>query len=126
IAKLFKVAEGFGEEIGKLIEDLGLKGLKSVTFHSGFDGPAERSVILVDIPGPRKGLLKIANRKTIKLADLPPMPSDLTSFSASNLDLAALYDAILRAIEPTPKTSFPTPPHHHTTAITHPDTLLTP
>jgi hypothetical protein len=99
IAKLFKVAEGFGEEIGKLIEDLGLKGLKSVTFHSGFDGPAERSVILVDIPGPRKGLLKIVNPKTIKLADLPPMPSDLTSFSASNLDLAALYEAILGGVE---------------------------
>ena len=107
IAKLFKVADGLGEEVGKLIEELGLNGLKSVTFHSGFDGPAERSVILVDIPGPRKGLLKIANRRTIKLADLPPMPSDLTSFSASNLDLAALYDAILGGIEATVKIYFP-------------------
>jgi hypothetical protein len=98
-AKLFKVSEGFGEEAGKLIEDLGLNGLKSVTFHSGFDGPAERSVILVDMPGPRKGLLKLANRRPIKLADLPPMPSDLTSFSASNLDLAALYEAIIGGIE---------------------------
>jgi hypothetical protein len=107
IAKLFKVADGLGEEVGKLIEELGLNGLKSVTFHSGFDGPAERSVIFVDIPGPRKGLLKLANRKTIKLADLPPMPSDLTSFSASNLDLAALYDAILGAVEATVKIYFP-------------------
>lgn len=99
IASLFKVAEGFDQDIGKLISELGLKGLKSVTFHSGFDGPAERAVILVDIPGPRKGLLKVVSQKTIKLADLPPMPSDLTSFSASNLDLSALYDAILGGVE---------------------------
>lgn len=101
MAGLAKVVSEVSPEIARLVDDLGLNGLKSITFHSGFDGPAERSALLFNIPGPRKGLLKIANQRKISLADLPPMPTDLAYFSASNLDLATLYDASLVAVEGT-------------------------
>lgn len=99
VAGLAKVAGEAGPDVARLVDDLGVKGLKSIKFHSGFDGPAEHSVLLFDIPGPRKGLLKLANQRKINLADLPPMPADLSYFSASNLDLAALYESVLIAIE---------------------------
>jgi hypothetical protein len=99
LTSLAKIGGAVSPDLAKLIDQLGLKGLKSVTFHSGFEGTAEHSVILVDMPGPRKGLLSIANRRNIKLADLPPLPPDVTSFSASNLDLARVYDAVVAGIE---------------------------
>ena len=99
VAGLAKVAGEAGPNAARLVDDLGLKGLKSITFHSGFDGPAEHSVLLFDIPGPRKGLLKLANQRKISLADLPPMPADLSYLAASNLDLATLYDGALIAVE---------------------------
>ncbi|MBM4072893.1 MAG: hypothetical protein FJ271_28790 [Planctomycetes bacterium] len=99
VAGLAKVAGAAGPDVARLVDDLGLKGLKSITFHSGFDGPAEHSVLLFDMPGPRKGLLKLANQRKINLADLPPMPADLSYFAASNLDLVTLYDGVLVAVE---------------------------
>ncbi len=99
VAGLAKVVGQVSPEIERLIDDLGLKGVKGITFHSGFDGPAERSVLLIDMPGPRKGVLKIAGQRQLTLKDLPPMPPDLTYFTASNLDLVAVYDAVVGGIE---------------------------
>jgi hypothetical protein len=79
-------------QAGQLIDELGLKGLESLTFYSGFAGAAERTVLEISTPGPRKGLLSLISQKTIKLADLPPLPSDVTSFSASNFNLGNLYE----------------------------------
>jgi hypothetical protein len=98
-AALAKLAREFHPEAGQLVDDLGLAGLKSITFHSGFDGPAERGVLELNMPGERKGLLRFFNRKGFKLADLPPLPADLSSFSASNLDLAVTYDVLVDAAE---------------------------
>jgi len=68
-------------------------------FYSGFDGPAERSLVELHIPGPRKGLLKLASNKAFKLADLPAMPPDVTTFSAMNMDWTALFDVGRTAVE---------------------------
>jgi len=81
------------------IDDLGLKNLKSITFQSGFDGPAERSVIEIDAPGPRKGILRLANQKKMKLSDLPPVPVDATAISASSLDVSQAYDVMMESFE---------------------------
>jgi hypothetical protein len=98
-AALVKVARDYGPEVGQLVDDLGLDGLKSITFQSGFDGPAERGVLELHAPGERKGLLQVLNRKTFKLADLPPLPADLVSFSATNLDLSVSFDALLQGAD---------------------------
>jgi hypothetical protein len=99
LASLVQLARGRGKEIAALIDDLGLTGLQSLAFYSGFDGPAERSLVELHIPGPRKGLLKLASNKAFKLADLPAMPPDVTSFSAMNMDWTALFDAGRTAVE---------------------------
>jgi len=99
LAGLVQLGRSRGKEVTALIDDLGLTSLKSLTFYSGFDGPAERSLVELHIPGPRKGLLSLASKKTFKLADLPAMPPDVTSFSATNLDWAALFDVGRNAVE---------------------------
>jgi hypothetical protein len=99
LTSLANIAGQINPDINKLIDDLGLRGIRNITFHSGFDGSAERSLVLIDIPGPRKGLLRIANQRKLRMADLPPLPADATSFSISNLDLPKLYDVVLEGIQ---------------------------
>jgi hypothetical protein len=99
IAGLLKVARTRGKEAEKLLTDLGLDGLRGVTFCSGFDGPAARSVVEIDMPGPRKGLLRLAAGKPFTFADVPPIPDDATSWSMTNFDAGAFYDVAVQAID---------------------------
>ncbi|MCI0682192.1 MAG: hypothetical protein L0Y71_08815 [Gemmataceae bacterium] len=99
MASLAKVGGDVSPEVSRLVEDLGLKSLKSITFVSGFDGPAERSVTEIEISGPRKGLLALAGQKKISLARLPAMPDDLTRFTASNFNAGSFYDAGVQVVE---------------------------
>jgi hypothetical protein len=99
VAGLVTVAKKRGQDVAKLIDQLGLDGLKSVVFYSGFDGAAEQSLAEFDAPGPRKGLLRLVGGKPFKLADVPPLPPDAISWSMTNFDLAALYDTGTEAAE---------------------------
>ncbi len=92
VASLAKTASARGKEFDKLIKDLGLDGLKSLVYYSGFDGAAERGLIEWDMPGPRKGLLTLLNGKPFTLADVPPLPPDVISWSMTNFDTGAFYD----------------------------------
>src|SRR4029077_4003004 len=67
IASALRVASEIAPPADRIIDELGFKGLKNITFVSGFDGPAERSVVEVDMPSPRKGLLGLASQKKISL-----------------------------------------------------------
>jgi hypothetical protein len=99
VAALTKLARTRGKEVEKLLTDLGLDGLRGVTFVSGYDGPADRSVVEIDMPGPRKGLLRLAAGKPFTLADVPPIPDDAAGWSMTNFDAAALYDLAVPALE---------------------------
>jgi hypothetical protein len=99
VAALAKIARTRGKDVEKLLTDLGIDGLRGVTFCSGFDGPAERSVVEIDMPGPRKGLLRLAAGKPFTLADAPPIPDDAAGWSMTNFDAAALYDLTVPALE---------------------------
>jgi hypothetical protein len=96
---LAKLGSDFSPQVGRLIEDLGLKGVKSVTFISGFDGDVERTIAEVDIPGPRKGLLALTSTKKISLSNLPALPADVTGFSASNFNAGSFYDTGVQIVE---------------------------
>src|SRR5262249_58656305 len=61
MAALIQLGKGYSPEVGRLLDDLGLDGIKSVTFQSGFDGAAERGLTEIHVPGPRKGLLRLAS-----------------------------------------------------------------
>ncbi len=99
IASLLAKVGELSPQADKVIDELGIKGIHGVSFYSGFAGAAERSVVEIHTPQTRKGLLSLMNRKTITLADLPPLPSDVTSFSASNFNLRNLYDGGLAIAE---------------------------
>ena len=94
-----KLAGTRGKELDKLMKDLGLDGLKSLVFFSGFDGEAERGLVEWDAPGPRKGLLTLLNGKPFTLADVPPLPPDVISWSMTNFDAGNFYDTALKAAE---------------------------
>jgi hypothetical protein len=98
-AALVKTAGGRSKEMDKLMKDLGLEGLKSLVFYSGFDGEAERGLVEWDVPGPRKGVLSLLNGKPFTLADLPPLPPDATSWSMTNFDPSTFYDVAFQAAE---------------------------
>ena len=93
------VVEDASPEAAKFVDALGVKGVKSVTFVAGYEGIAFRNVLEVDIPGPRKGLLSLASTKTFNLKDLPPLPSDANSISASTMDIGKAYDVIYALVE---------------------------
>jgi hypothetical protein len=107
IAGLVKHARGRGKEVDKLLDDLGINSLKSIVLYSGFDGDSERGLVEVDIPGPRKGIFRLLQGKQFQLADVPPIPPDVVSWSMSNFNLAQGYDAaveiarqVTRIVEP--------------------------
>lgn len=96
---LAAVVEEIGPQAAKLVDALGIKGVKDVTIQSGYDKDGFRDIFDIDIPGPRKGLLALLSTKKFTLKDLPPLPSDTRSFSASSMDVAKIYDALLGIAE---------------------------
>jgi hypothetical protein len=99
VASLAKVAGTGNDPVQKLLSELGVDGLKSLTYYSGFDNDATRSVVELDAPGPRKGLLSLLKGKPFRLADVPPLPPDVISWSMTHLDLGATWDFGVTAIE---------------------------
>jgi hypothetical protein len=88
-----------GKEVSRLLNDLGLDGLKSLVFYSGFEGAADRGVLELELAGPRKGLFTLMQGKPFRLGDVPALPPDVISWSMTNFDLGALYDVLLVAAE---------------------------
>jgi hypothetical protein len=99
VAAITKLANTRGKDVEALLTELGVDNLKSIVFYSGFEGAAERSVLEMEIPGPRKGLLTLLGGKPFKLGDVPPMPPDVSSWSMTNLDAAKFYDVLVPAAE---------------------------
>jgi hypothetical protein len=81
------------------LDELGFGNLKAILFNAGYDGREFRAVWEVDLPGERKGLAKILKREPLGLADLPPMPTDVSRFVGMRIDPAATYEAGLGLIE---------------------------
>jgi hypothetical protein len=96
---VIKVASGAHPQAGPVIDELGLKGIKSVTFVTGYEGIYQRSIVDVDMPGERKGLLAFSSPKKISMKDLPVLPNDLTAFSAGTLNVSKAYDVLLGMAE---------------------------
>jgi hypothetical protein len=99
VAGIVAAVEDVSPEASRFVDALGVKGLKSITFVAGYDGPAFRNVVEVDMPGKRSGLLSLASTKKFSIKDLPVMPSDATSFSASSMEVGKAYDVIYQIVE---------------------------
>jgi hypothetical protein len=96
---ILKQAKTRGPDVAKLLDDLGLDGIKSVVLYSGFDGDADRGLIEAELAGPRKGLLKMIDGKPFTLAELPPLPHDVTSWSMTRFEATTFYDLALLTAE---------------------------
>ena len=92
VAGLVKLGQTRGKEMTRLLDDFGLAGLRSAVLYSGFDGEAERGLMEFDTTGPRKGVLRLVSGKPFRLADVPAIPKDMTSWSMTNFDLGQGYD----------------------------------
>ncbi len=99
VESLVKRASTVNKDVAKLLEDLGLHGVKSAVFYSGFEGESERGLMELDVPGPRKGALALLVNKPFTLADVPPLPPDVTTWSMTNFELAKFYDLGFQTIE---------------------------
>lgn len=90
VPSLVKLGDKF-EAAAKTIDALGLRGIGPILTISGYDGPAQREISEVELTAPRKGLAALISSTKFSLADLPPMPSDLTSFSAYSANPGKVY-----------------------------------
>jgi len=101
--RLMTLAKGlaglFVPGLKERLDSNGISSLKSIVFTSGFDGKESRALWEFDIPGERRGLAKAIVNKPLGLNDLPPMPPDVTRFSALRLDPTATYDALVGLVE---------------------------
>lgn len=101
IASLVKLASATSTPVAKLLDSLGLNGLHSVSFWWGFDGNANRTLVELDMPGPRKGLFRVLSGKPCQLTELPALPEDVTSWTMASIDSHAglegfseIFDAV--------------------------------
>jgi hypothetical protein len=99
VEALVRRANERGREVGKLVTDLGLEGVKSVVLYSGFDGDSDRGLIEADLAGERKGLVKLLDGTPLTLSDAPPLPHDVTSWSMTRFEAESFYDLALLTIE---------------------------
>jgi hypothetical protein len=95
-------------EIEHLTDEIGLKGFGIARYVAGYEGEMLRLTGEMETNGPRtKGLVQIYNKKSFKIADLPPLPSDLSSFQASNFNLRSAYDVSYSTLQGVAKAYFP-------------------
>jgi hypothetical protein len=99
VASIVKIARTRSTEVSKFLSDLGLEGVSSWTFYSGFEGTSERALSELELKGPRQGLLRLLSGKTFTLKDMPAIPPDAYSWSATNFDPSLFYDVGLKAVE---------------------------
>jgi hypothetical protein len=88
-----------GPEVKKLLDELGVASLKSVVLYSGFAGEAERGLLELEVPGPKKGILGLFRGRPFTLANLPPLPPDVVSWNMTSLDAGNFYDVAMQTVE---------------------------
>jgi len=94
-----RLAAPFVPGLAEKMDAIGISNLKAIVFSSGFKGKESRALYELDLPGERKGLAKIVKPLPVTLADLPPLPPDVSRFSMLRIDPSGLYDAGLVAFD---------------------------
>ena len=79
-----------------VLKTLGLDTLGALAIQSGYKGRSMWSETTLEAPGPKRGLLALADQKAIKLTDLPPLPFSTNGFYAGSNDWSKMYDDIVK------------------------------
>jgi prepilin-type processing-associated H-X9-DG protein len=82
------------QKAGKVIDALGLRGLKRVIHTCGFDGKEWLSQTFVEAPSPRSGLLTMLDPAPVSPELVKTIPSDSTFAVATRFDAAKLIQTI--------------------------------
>jgi len=95
IAMIEQLAQQRGEvqiqqPLPKVIDALGLRGLKRLIRTSGFDGPDWLTQTFIQAPAPRKGLLEGLSGEAISPELLKAIPADATFAAVGQFDAARL------------------------------------
>jgi hypothetical protein len=99
LAALIKLIGNLDPAVPKVLDELGLNAFRDATFQYGFDGAAIHGLVMLDVPGPRKGLARLVGGKTFRLDDLPSLPADLAGFTALRVDMPALFDGSVELLK---------------------------
>lgn len=83
--------------ITKVLKELGLSGVKTFTARAGFVGPDVVMGSFLEVAGPRTGLLATLQPADPALLDL--VDARAVTVGAANLDVAGVYDVVLRAVK---------------------------
>lgn len=87
---------GVSVTVQQLLQRLGLKGLENITVQTGFQGAVTWQETCVN-GKPAPGLLqRYLKPAVLKLEELPPLPENVSGFSAAKLDMTGLMDDLVR------------------------------
>ncbi|MDR3638921.1 MAG: hypothetical protein P4L84_34265 [Isosphaeraceae bacterium] len=93
-----KAGQALKEEAPKEIDAiamLGLRGIKQLIIRWGFQGKGLVTVVRLEIPAPREGLMALIDQPSFRKDRLPPIPRRVTSFAIGSFDPARGYAAIV-------------------------------
>jgi hypothetical protein len=94
-----RLAGPFVPGLAQRLDGIGATNLQAVVFSSGFDGKESRALYELDLPGERKGLARILKPQPLSVTELPPMPPDVSRFSALRIDPSGVYDAGMALVD---------------------------
>lgn len=80
--------------VQEIMVTLGLDNLNSVGMQAGIQGRSLTSLVSMDAPGERRGLLSLVDQQPIQLTDLPPLPQQLSGLLASSFDAGKAIETL--------------------------------
>lgn len=83
------------DDIAKVV---GLENVGAAISQSGYKGKALWSETVLQVDGPKRGLLALGDHETITFDQLPPLPADTTTFAAGSFSLSKFYDDLLAMV----------------------------
>jgi hypothetical protein len=81
----------------------GLDQVRSLDFRWGLENAAMMSVLRLQAPGPRQGLLALVDQPTFTATSLPPLPASTLSFTALSVQPLSVLDALVAGSRSSPQ-----------------------
>lgn len=86
------------EGVGRAIDALGLRGLKSISSSSSYQNGRAVSTTYMAVPAPERKGFFAGGDKTVDMGFLKWVPKDAVSFSAMSIEPMGFYDAVVGAM----------------------------